>query len=167
MLCIGKPFKTDVINGVLAYGVKGGNELDMSSFGIPKSDLVPEALGGPEGVAGSFTFGDDRAYLGSMLAAPVLANRSKFKTKSNKLEASLSLYARIWNGLSNQGDQVGDMCCGSGAGAIAAMLLGRNCLAVDNNPDQVFFSGKPVISQNYYFIVIFYRLLWQSIARIA
>jgi hypothetical protein len=137
LLCAGRPFATDFIHGVVAYGAQDGELLDLSNFGIVKSEIVPGALG-KANVSGTFTHGDDCAYLGRVIAAPLISNRSKFGGHSNKWEASLTFYSRLWNALSKPGDLVGDLLCGSGAGAVAALLSGRNCIAIDNNQQQVF-----------------------------
>ena len=61
-------------------------------------------------------------YYGKLFAAPLGKN----------MEASLCVYTRMWSMLTTKGDKCGDLLSGSGTGTLAALLMERNCLAIDN-----------------------------------
>ena len=111
--------------------------MNWESFGRIPFEHVPAALG--THIHGTYNpvDGNPGAYLGSVLVAPLNANRSHHNGAKNKLEASLPLYSRLWNATSKRGDNVGDFFSGSGSGTIAALISGRNVINIDRNQDQV------------------------------
>ena len=134
------PFKSDIIYGVVGYGAANGEEPEWDLFGSVLSEKAPDALG--DNVNGKFNFelfGQTAAYKGSVLCFPLLPRKSRKDEVANNYEASLALYGRIWMATSAVGDTVGDFGCGSGSGAIAALLMGRNVIAIDKDREQVTF----------------------------
>jgi len=113
------PFKTDFVYGVVGYGAENSDEPDWTTFGsVAQSSKAPACLAA--NVSGEFDtaqFGDNVAYGGSMLCFP----------------SSLPMYARLWGSLTATGDICGDLGCKSGAGSIAALMMGRNVIAIDKN----------------------------------
>jgi DNA modification methylase len=124
----------------VGYGNKKDQVPSFEMFGCA-SELVPDTIGGDH-VQGKFDTAlyGMKTYTGSVFAEPMLPNRTKLEDCSNKYEASLTLYDRIWNVTSNLGDWVGDLCSGSGAGSIAALLKGRNVMAFDKDKMQVAYA---------------------------
>ena len=109
--------------GVVGYGAENSDEPDWTTFGpLAQSSKAPACLG--TNLFGGFDtakFGDKVAYGGSMLCFP----------------SSLPMYARLWGSLTSTGDICGDLGCKTGAGSIAALMRGRNAIAIDKNEAQV------------------------------
>jgi hypothetical protein len=111
------------VYGVVGYGAENSDEPDWTTFGpLAQSSKAPACLGA--NLLGEFDtaqFGDSVAYGGSMLCFP----------------SSMSMYARLWGSLTTSGDICGDLGCSTGAGAITALMMGRNAIAIDKNEYRV------------------------------
>lgn len=70
--------------------------------------------------------------------APISANMIKDEEGIvNPAQDSVICLRHWWRHFSNPGDWTLDLMCGVGTGAVAAVLEGRNVIAIDNNKRQV------------------------------
>ena len=113
-------FAEDFIYGVIGFGTSGGNLLDFSTFGGFGED-IPNML--ERNVDVHCLNG---SYKGQLLAG-----------SNGKDMDALSMYSRLWGILTSADDKCGDLMSGGGAGTIAAVLMGRAVLAIDNDGEKV------------------------------
>ncbi len=103
--------------GVIGYGTADGHDLAYQKFGATGQDI-------PRLFKDDFKSGD---FHGQLLAGTI----------GVEMEAGLALYARLVGFLSMPEDIFGDLMGGSGTGTLAALLMERNVVYVDNDAEKV------------------------------
>lgn len=130
---------------MIGYATGDGSSLDYSVFGRLGGE-IPAVLKGMRVQEKS----GSRIYKGQLLAGEL----------GRWNEGSSCMYARLWRFLTKMEDTCGDLLSGSGVGAIAAVLYGRNVLCLDGDPVKVgigFLLNMSVFADN-----CLCRWLWQK-----
>ena len=71
----------------------------------------------------------------------------------NPYQKPVALNSWFVNHFSNEGDWVADLCCGSGAALVAALLANRNGAAVDKSKRQIEFVKQRIMTLNPEFVL--------------
>ena len=124
-----------MVYGIIGYGTGDGSALDYSVFGTLGGE-IPAVLKGKVRAQEK-----SRIYKGQLLAGEL----------GRRNEGSSCIYARLWRFLTKMEDTCGDLLSGSGVGAIATVLYGRNVLCLDGDPVKVgigFLLNMSVFADN-------------------